>query len=96
MTNLAFESSMYKVRAIRVLPIDTYPTREEDCRILEFNNGHDFSLWFNDNKNNLSDDDDNYKDIVKEYFYRDDGKSADRLWDFLMSNSTLPHNNAQV
>jgi hypothetical protein len=90
MTNLAFESGIYNTRSIRVSPINMYPTRAGDIRIPEFHNGHEFSAWFEDNKDSLIDV--NLSEIVEDYYYKIDGKSAERLWGFLMSNNKLPHN----
>jgi hypothetical protein len=94
MTNLVFESCIYNVRSVRIVPIDLYPVREGDSRIPEFHDGNEFSLWFENNKDKLMKEsiEGNMNSIIKEYYYRIDGKSSERLWEFIMSQAEFPHN----
>ena len=89
-SNLAFESCIFNVKPIRIMPLDIFPSCEGDSRILEFSGAQEFSDWFKKNKYDLNDE--FMSKIVEDYYYKIDGKPAKRLWEVLMSNNSLPHN----
>ena len=89
-SNLAFESSIFNTKPVRIMPIDVCPSCEGDSRILEFSDAIDFSEWFKNNNHNLNDE--NMPKIVKDYYYKIDGRPSERLWQVLMSSNELPHN----
>jgi hypothetical protein len=89
-SNVAFESTIFNTKPVRIIPIDVFPSCEGDSRILEFSDAIAFSEWFKNNEDNLNDE--NMPKIVNDYYYKIDGLSSKRLWDFLMSRNELPHN----
>ena len=89
-SNVAFESTIFNTKPVRIIPIDVYPSCEGDSRILEFSDAIEFSEWFKNNNHNLNDE--NMPKIVKDYYYKIDGRPSERLWQVLMSSNELPHN----
>jgi hypothetical protein len=91
----AVEACIFGVRSARFVNMGTFPIFDYEEIIPVFHNGGSFMKWF-DEQNwdlNLSNTEKLTMDnLVEKYFYKIDGKSASRMWNFLNSASDLPHN----
>lgn len=91
----AIEASFFGVQSVRFAGLGTFPLFEYENNIPVFYDGQSFIEWFEEknwenNKYNASKKD--ADKMVSKYFYKIDGKSSNRLWNFLNTQSDLPHN----
>ena len=94
MSNLAFESGIWGVRSVRAMPLGIFPPQENDQFVPEFHSGLEFNSWFETNKKTLSKKsrEEWMNQMINNYYYKVDGKSKERLWEFLVDQPDLPHN----
>ena len=87
-SSVAIEAHVCNTTAIRVVPLGTLPQFDEDTRIPRFSNSDTFMRWFKDHNASFSDQKYEHKkiindEIIRDYMYRNDGKSGQRLWEFV-------------
>ena len=91
----AIESCFFGVKAVRFVKIGTFPLFEYEKIIPVFHNGEMFIKWFNDYDWSFKRDVNQKKELdklIENYYHKIDGKTSSRMWDYLMSQSILPHN----
>ena len=91
----AVEACFFGVRSVRFVNLGTFPIFDYEEIIPVFHDGKSFKKWFDEQSwdINISDTEKLAMDkLVERYFYKIDGKSANRMWDFLNSAPDLPHN----
>lgn len=91
---VAFEAAIFGVRSARMASESTYPQFEDEPEVPSFRNKEDFWRWFDENFKRT----DTHQRhcgttdrLVADYFYRVDGKSADRLWEGIRSVVDAAH-----
>ena len=87
-SNIVYESALYMIPSVRLVPLGSFYPREGDHRVPEFYDGESFNKWFNrydwytmgkHQKNELT-------QMAYEYYYHPDGKASERLWKILKNN----------
>ena len=94
-STIAIEAAIFGVRSVRTLPLGSFPLFEEESVIPSFRTPNQFLEWFRKqswNEEIQLNNRQKLRTMVNRYFYKIDGKSADRLWEFLIENPDLPHN----
>ena len=93
-STIAIEAGYFGVQSVRTLPLGSFPLFDEEELIPSFTSGSSFIQWFKeyDMRNDTHKKRLALKELAKKYFYKIDGRTADRLWLFLTSEKKLPHN----
>ena len=97
-STVAIEAAYFGVQAVRAVRLGTFPLFDEEVLIPSFFSGDDFIQWFNDRyytNVNANSDDIELKKLAYNYFYKIDGNTADRLWEFLVGEKGLSNNHDQ-
>jgi hypothetical protein len=93
-STVAIEAGYFGVQAVRTVRLGGFPQFDQEELIPSFSSSDSFIRWykkFND-KNDVQDNQLALQELAYKYFYKIDGKSADRMWNFLNSTPDLPHN----
>lgn len=92
----AIEACFFGVRSVRFLNLGTFPLFDYEASIPVFHDGYSFMKWFeNQEWENTAENKKETRErneLISKYFYKIDGKTSDRLWKFLNTDSDLPHN----
>ena len=91
----AIEALFFRVRSVRFMNHGTFPLFEHEEIIPVFYDTASFMGWFtkNDWDSEVSGAEKQQMDeLIERYFYKNDGRAADRMWEFLKINPELPHN----
>ena len=91
----AIEASFYGIQSVRFAGLGTFPLFEYENNIPVFYDGQSFIEWFEEKdweSNEYSAFKKDADKMISKYFYKIDGKSSIRLWDFLNTQPDLPHN----
>jgi hypothetical protein len=94
-STIAVEACFFGVRSARFVNLGTFPVFEYEEIIPVFHEAASFTKWFDEQNWDLNKSDKEKQSmdkLVEDYFYKIDGKSADRMWTFLNSCPDLPHN----
>ena len=91
-STIAIEAGYFGVQSVRTLPLGSFPLFDEEELIPSFTSGSSFIQWFKeyDMRNDTHKKRLALKELAKKYFYKIDGRTADRLWLFLTSEKKLP------
>lgn len=80
-STIALEAIIFGVESVRLRPIGRVSQFDNDERIISFTSSFLFQEWLKnfspDKEKNLS------KELINDYFYKNDGKASSRVWDFI-------------
>jgi len=94
-STVAIEAAYFGVRAVRANSLGAFPLFDKENLIPSFFSSSSFVEWYKNRcqtKSNLDDDTKEVKKLANKYFYKIDGKTADRVWDFLTTEESLISN----
>ena len=98
-STVAVEAAYFGVQSVRLNPLGEFPLFEKEKLIPSFYTPDQFSKWFNEqilDKKISKAHRKNLRELGEKYFYKIDGKTADRLWEFLDKVKHLPHHSNQI
>jgi hypothetical protein len=83
-STIAIEAFVCNVPSVRVVPLGVLPQFDDDERIPFFSDSDEFVAWFKHfSKTSRSISSEDADDVLYEYFYKNDGKAGNRLWNFV-------------
>jgi len=82
-SNIAYESSLYGVSSVMLLPLGAFFPREGDWRIPQFFDGESFNIWFNEHEwiNNNKKEIYQLMKIASEYYSYPDLNATEGMWE---------------
>jgi hypothetical protein len=98
-STVAIEVAYLGVRSVRAIPLGLFPSYDSEELIPEFHSSDQFCKWFE--KQNWNNE---MKDVEKaelhllaeRYFYKLDGNTADRLWNFINNQTSFSDRSGAV
>jgi hypothetical protein len=91
-STIAIEAALFSVRSVRVAPLGSFPLFDYEELIPTIHSPAHFKKWIeNQNLNNEMKDTEKNElfSLAKKYFYKIDGKTADRMWTFIKEQTSL-------
>ena len=95
-STVAIEAAYFGVQSVRASNLGAFPLFDKETLIPSFFSDDSFIEWYKNRyqtKTNLGIDIEELQQLANKYFYKIDGKTADRVWDFLITEENLLSNN---